>query len=77
MGIVSSHIGAEIQLDSCPYCGSDKIELNHIGNEYTKSRKIEIKCTGCRVKRQDAAIKHGFDWLENISVKAWNQRHTQ
>ncbi len=50
--------------------------MNHIGNEYTKSRKIEVKCPSCRIKRVDAAFKHGFDFLENAAMKNWNQTPT-
>ena len=63
----------DIVLFDCPFCGG-RPELIHIGNEYTKSRKIEIKCGGCRVKRVNAARIHGFKWLEDVSAKQWNQR---
>ncbi len=62
----------------CPFCGSEP-EMIHIGNEHTKSRKIEIKCSGlfCRVKMTNGSIYNNFDWLEEVSVKAWNTRHGQ
>lgn len=62
------------ELLPCPFCGTEP-EMIHIGNEYTKSRKIEIKCPGCRAKLINAAIHHGFDWLEEVTAKAWNKRH--
>ena len=40
----------------------------------TKRRMIEIKCPKCRIKRTDAALRYGFDFLEEVAVKAWNQR---
>lgn len=65
-----------IELAPCPFCGSEP-EMKYTGNEWTKSRKIEIKCPGCRVKLINASMKHGFDWLEDVTVKAWNTRHGQ
>ena len=48
--------------------------MHHVGNEYTKSRKVVIKCPKCRITRTDAALTHGFDWLDNVAIAAWNQR---
>ena len=61
------------ELLPCPFCGG-KAEICHFGNEYTKSRKVVIKCTKCRITRIDAALKHGFDWLDKVAIAAWNQR---
>ena len=63
----------EFFLLGCPFCGAEP-KVNHIGNNYTKKRKIEIKCQKCRVKRTDAALKYGFDFLEKVAVEAWNER---
>ena len=57
----------------CPFCGGMP-SIKYIGNEYTKKRAIEVKCHKCQVKRIDAALAHGFDWLEEIAIKNWNQR---
>ena len=60
-------------LKPCPFCGGEA-NLHHVGNEYTKSRKVVIKCPKCRIARTDAALTHGFDWLDNVAIAAWNQR---
>ncbi len=62
-----------IYLLVCPFCGSDP-SIKHIGNNYTRARKIEIKCTACGIKRMDATIKHNFEWLERIAAENWNKR---
>jgi hypothetical protein len=52
-------------------CGGEP-EIIRIGNEYTRSRKITIRCPKCRIERTNAAIRQGFDWLEKISIEQWN-----
>lgn len=63
----------EIELNDCPFCGGEP-KVSHIGNDHTKKRKIEIKCSKCRIKRTDAALIHSFSWLEDVSAKNWNQQ---
>jgi len=65
--------GKEIEMLDCPFCGGEP-KVKHIGNDRTKRRAIEVSCEGCRCKRTDAAIYHGFDWIEEIAAKNWNQR---
>lgn len=64
-----------IRLKPCPFCGGEP-DLQHIGNEHLKKRAIKIKCKQCRCQRTDAAIYHGFNWLEEVAAKNWNQRPT-
>ena len=61
------------KLKPCPFCNGEAV-FEYIGNEYTKSRKLKIKCSNCRVQLTNAAMKHGFDWLERITIEAWNTR---
>jgi len=63
----------EIKLLSCPFCGHFPI-IKYIGNDYTKNRKIEIKCPNCRIKRVDASKLHNFYFLEKVMAKLWNKR---
>lgn len=63
-----------MELKNCPFCGSDNIEVKHIGNDFSKKRKITIKCKKCRCQRTDAALSHGFDWLEGVATRNWNNR---
>jgi len=65
----------EQKLIPCPFCGGE-VEMSHIGNEHTKTRKIEIACKtfGCTVKYTMGAAYGGFDWLEEKITKKWNTR---
>ena len=59
----------------CPFCGGEP-KKTFIGNNFTKKRSIEIKCTSCRVKRVDAAIHHSHEWLDGVITELWNKRTT-
>ncbi|MCP5006886.1 MAG: hypothetical protein GY941_23510 [Planctomycetes bacterium] len=65
----------KINLLPCPFCGEDP-KVHHIGNNNTKKRSIRIKCSNirCRVEQTNSAISHGFDFLEDVAEKAWNNR---
>lgn len=60
----------------CPFCGGTP-EWHLIGNSYTRSQKIVIRCPKCRIQRTDGILNnHGcsIEWLEEVAVKNWNQR---
>lgn len=63
----------EVELLPCPFCGGDPV-IKYIGNEHTKKRRIEIKCSKCRVKRTDATIYNDFEYLERVASEQWNER---
>lgn len=70
------HSGKEFEYDQllpCPFCGSIP-ELHFIGNDYTKSRKVEIKCKGCRATMINATIRNDAEWIAKISIDNWNKR---
>ena len=57
----------------CPCCGGDP-ELKFVGNPYTKSRKVTIKCKKCRLQRTDGAIRNDAEWCANVAIQQWNKR---
>lgn len=57
----------------CPFCGGEP-EFITIGNDYTKKRKVEIKCKKCRVKRTTAALRFNLEWCGRKAIEAWNER---
>lgn len=58
---------------ACPFCGGES-ELTFIGNDYTKTRKVQIKCIGCRVTLINAGIRSSSEELAKWSIEAWNKR---
>lgn len=63
----------ERELLPCPFCGAAP-EIRRQGNAHTKSRRVVIRCPGCRVERADAAIRNDMDWVERVAVGHWNER---
>ena len=61
------------ELKPCPFCGGEA-DLSFIGNDYTKSRKVTIKCKGCRAKRTDAALRYSHEWVARVAIDYWNKR---
>lgn len=68
----------EDKLKPCPFCGG-KPTLKYIGNDYSKKRVIEVKCSNidCRATMRNGAIRYGFEWLESLTAKVWNRRTEQ
>lgn len=74
--IYKPHSGNDFLADimlSCPFCGGEP-QLTFIGNNYSKMRKVEIKCKGCRVIMVNVSIKSGSEQLAKWSIEAWNKR---
>jgi formate dehydrogenase maturation protein FdhE len=72
----SPHSGNDFEYDQvlpCPFCGEIPI-VKFIGNNYTKSRKVEIKCSGCRATMINATLRHDAEWIAKISIDNWNKR---
>ena len=60
----------------CPFCGSTPT-WHLIGNEFTKSQKIVVKCPKCRIQRTDAILngrRYTTEWLEEVAIYNWNRR---
>lgn len=73
---VQNYESTSNKLLPCPFCGSAPTWYL-IGNEYTKSQKIVVKCPKCRIERTDAILNnhgHTIEWLEEVAIKNWNQR---
>jgi hypothetical protein len=62
-----------MNLHPCPFCGGTP-ECRRVGNDRTRLRSIIVRCPTCRVERTDSGIRTGFDWLEGVAEKNWNQR---
>jgi len=72
------HTEPEFEADDllpCPFCGYEA-DLRFIGNGYTKSKEVQIKCTNmyCRATMINKAIKNSSEWLAKISITNWNKR---
>jgi len=57
----------------CPFCGTVP-QIEHVGNNHTKTRKVVVRCPSCRVQRTDAGIRLSSEELEEIARGNWNQR---
>lgn len=57
----------------CPFCG-ENANLTFIGNDYSKKRKVEIRCKGCRATMVNAGIRTKSEELAKYSIEAWNKR---
>lgn len=76
--IYRPHSGNDFEADEllpCPFCGHIP-ELLFIGNDFTKKRSVEIKCTNflCGIHRISSGIKSGSKQLALWSIEAWNKR---
>ncbi len=60
---------------SCPFCGGEP-KKTFIGNDHTRSRKVEIKCTKCFTKQVTATLRYGFEQCEEWANEKWNARFT-
>lgn len=63
------------ELKHCPFCGHKPI-IKWIGNDYTKSRKVTIKCSNhsCRCEITNAGIRYDHILVFKVSADAWNLR---
>lgn len=61
------------ELLPCPFCGGEA-KKTFIGNDFTKKRSVEIKCTKCFTKQVTGAIRNNHDWCDKKGTEQWNQR---
>lgn len=64
------------ELKPCPFCGAIPV-LQEIGNDFTKRRKVIVKCPRCRIQRTDAALAHSMFWLRQVATENWNMREKE
>ena len=57
----------------CPFCGEIP-KLTFIGNDYTKQRKVIIKCPKCRITLVNAGRITDSIQLAKWSIDRWNNR---
>ena len=60
-------------LKPCPFCGADA-DIKFIGNDYTKKRSVEIKCTKCFTLQKTGTIMFGHAQCEEWAKEEWNAR---
>jgi hypothetical protein len=73
-----THTGHKFEAEKllkCPFCGYEP-ELLFIGNDYSKKRSVEIKCTNknCRINVVTSGIKSSSQQVALWSIEIWNKR---
>lgn len=63
------------ELLTCPFCGSDP-KIKFIGNDYTKTRKVEIKCSNafCSATIIKGGIRANHKQVASWVIEIWNKR---
>ena len=61
------------ELLPCPFCGGFP-RILFIGNNRTRIRRVEIKCSKCRTKRIDAGINRLHEDVAKTWINHWNDR---
>lgn len=64
-------LGVVSDILPCSYC-LGKPDKRNIGNSYTKSRGVEIRCRKCNVKIKIVSSLYVIEWAEWKAVGAWN-----
>ena len=54
---------------SCPFCGSEAIEMK----QYCRNG-FRIRCRNCCVRYEQKTLRNGLEWLEQVMVEHWNRR---
>ena len=61
------------ELLPCPFCGGEA-NINFIGNDHSKKRKVEVKCSSCRVELINASIRNNSEVCAKWTIDGWNKR---
>ncbi len=59
-------------LKPCPFCGN-VVDIYKIGNDYSKSKKVEIHCRSCGYLFSKASLKD-FDTAFKYVCSRWEKR---
>jgi len=57
------------ELLPCPFCGG-KAELMFS----VISTRVRVKCTICRIAREDTGLRYSFEQLAKWAIQDWNKR---
>jgi len=60
-------------LKSCPFCGGVAKRV-FIGNDRTRKRTVEIKCSKCFTKQITGALRFSHQWCDETATAKWNER---
>lgn len=59
-------------LKPCPFCGKE-VELQFVGNGYTRGRQVKIICRNCNITMLNATLR-GSEWIAKLTIDDWNKR---
>ena len=71
--MTDKQIMEEAELLPCPFCGGEPEKL-WIGNDFTKKRSVNIKCTKCFTEQRTSTIRFDHAQCDKWAIEKWNER---